>query len=185
LTRHSVCGDVVAFRIQRSCKPMELKVTLEHRDAKDYVSPPYNLDQPPAYYVLGGLIFQELSRQYLKEWVPNCQREAPKRLVYLTHFQSELFPEGNRRVVILSQVLPANSTIGYDELSYLTVTKVNGKEIKSLGDLAEAVKQPINGFIKIETEEDPKQIELDAAQVSTEAPVLQENYGISSLHRLD
>ncbi len=185
LTAHVYSGDIVPFRIQRSGKPMELNVTLEHRDARDYVSPPYNLDQPPSYYVLGGLIFQELSRQYLKEWGPNWQREAPQRFVYLDRFQSELFPEGNRRVVILSQVLPANSTIGYDDLSYLTVTKVNGKEIKSLGDLAEAVKQPIGGFIKIETEEDPKQIELDAAQVSTEAPVLQENYGISSLHRLD
>ena len=185
LTAHAYSGDVVPFRIQRSGKPMQLNVTLEHRDAKDYVSPPYNLDQPPPYYVLGGLIFQELSRQYLKEWGPTWQREAPQRLVYLDRFQSELFPEGNRRVVILSQVLPANSTIGYDELSYLTVTKVNGKEIKSLADLAEAVKQPIEGFIKIETEEDPKQIELDAAQVAGEAPVLQENYGISLLHRLD
>jgi hypothetical protein len=53
-------------------------------------------------------------------------------------------------------------------------------------NLAEAVKQPIEGgFIKIETEEDPKQIELDAAQVAAEAPNLQENYGISALHRLD
>ena len=185
LSAHAYSGDVVPFRIQRSGTPMELKVTLEHRDAKDYVSPPYNLDQPPGYYVLGGLIFQELSRQYLKEWGSNWQREAPQRLVYFDRFQSELFPEGNRRVVILSQFLPANSTIGYDELVYLTVTKVNGKEIKSLADLAEAVKQPINGFIKIETEEDPKQIELDAAQVAAEAPTLQENYGISALHRLD
>ena len=86
--------------------------------------------------------------------------------------------------MILSQVLPANSTIGYDDLAYLTVTKVNGKEIKSLDDLAAAVKEPINGFIKIETEEDPKQIELDASQVAAEAQELQENYGISSLQRL-
>jgi S1-C subfamily serine protease len=186
LTAHAYAGDVVPFRIQRNGKPMQLNVTLEHRDAKDYVSPPYNFDQPPRYYVVGGLIFQELSRQYLKEWGPAWQREAPQRLVYLDRFQSELFPQGNRRVVILSQVLPANSTIGYDDLSYLTVTRVNGKEIKSLGDLAEAVKQPIEGgFIKIETEEDPKQIELDAAQVAAEAPNLQENYGISALHRLD
>ena len=79
---------------------------------------------------------------------------------------------------------PANSTIGYDDLAYLTVKKVNGKEIQSLDDLAEAVKQPAEGFIKIETEEDPKQIELDALQVAAEAPALQENYGISSLQRL-
>src|SRR5436309_8979553 len=130
---------------------------------KYMVVPPYNFHRRPRYNVVGGLIFQDLTRQYLKEWGPAWQREAPQRLVYLDRFQSELFPEGNRRVVILSQVLPANSTIGYDDLSYLTVTKVNGKEIKSLGDLAEAVKKPIDGFIKIETEEDPKQTELDAA----------------------
>jgi S1-C subfamily serine protease len=185
LTAHAYAGDVVPFRVQRNGKPMQLNVTLEHRDTKDYVSPPYNLDQPPRYYVLGGLIFQELSRQYLKEWGPNWQREAPQRLVYLDHFQSELFPDKNRRVVILSQVLPANSTVGYDELAYLTVTKVNGKEIKSLDDLAEAIKHPIEGFIKVETEEDPKQIELDAAQVAAEAQDLQDNYGISALHRLN
>ena len=184
LTAHAYAGDVVPFHIQRNGKAMQLNMTLEHRDAKDYVSPPYYLDQPPRYYVLGGLIFQELSRQYLKEWGLNWQREAPQRLVYLDRFQSEFFPERNRRVVILSQVLPANSTIGYDDLAYLTVTKVNGKEIKSLDDLAQAVKQPIEGFIKIETEEDPKQIELDAAQVAAEAAELQENYGISSLQRL-
>ena len=184
LTAHAYAGDVVPFRIERNGKPMQLNVTLEHRDAKDYVSPPYNLDQPPRYFVLGGLIFQELSRQYLKEWGPNWQREAPQRLVYMDHFQSELFPQRTRRVVILSQVLPANSTIGYDDLAYLTVKKVNGKEITSLDQLADAAKQPINGFIKIETEEDPKQIELDAAQVAAEAPALQENYGISSLQRL-
>src|SRR6058998_2837133 len=184
LTAHAYAGDVVPFRIQRSGNPMQLSVTLEHRDAKDYVSPPYNLDQPPRYYVLGGLIFQELSHQYLKEWGPTWERSAPQRLVYFDHFQSELFPEGHRRIVILSQILPANNTIGYEDFAYLTVTKVNGKEIKSLDDLAQAVKQPIEGFIKIETEEDPKQIELDAAQVAAEAPELQENYGISSLQRL-
>src|SRR5216110_785102 len=185
LTAHAYAGDVIPFHIQRNGKAMQLNMTLEHRDAKDYVSPPYYLDQPPRYYVLGGLIFQELSRQYLKEWGLNWQREAPQRLVYLDRFQSEFFPERNRRVVILSQVLPANSTIGYDDLAYLTVTRVNGKEIKSLADVAEAVKQPVEGFIKIETEEDPKQIELDAAQVAADAPNLQENYGISSLDRLD
>src|SRR5207237_8665767 len=57
LTAHAYSGDVIPFRIQRSGKPLELKVTLEHRSPKDYVSPPYNLDQPPASYVLGVVIF--------------------------------------------------------------------------------------------------------------------------------
>src|SRR5437588_2502693 len=184
LTAHAFAGDNVPFQVQRDGKSLEFNVTLEHRAAKNYVVAPYNLDQPPLYYVLGGVIFQELSRQYLKEWGANWQKEAPQRFVYLDRFQSELFPEGHRKVVVLSQVLPANATIGYDDLAYLTVTKVNGKEIKSLEDLAEAVKHPIEGFIKLETEEDPKQIERDASQVASEAHELQENYGISSLQRL-
>jgi len=39
------------------------------------------------------LIFQELSRQYLREWGPNWLKEAPQRFVYLDRFQWELFPE--------------------------------------------------------------------------------------------
>jgi hypothetical protein len=184
LSVRAFAGDSVPFHIERQGKPMQLNVMLEHRPAQDYVIPPYNLDQPPSYYVLGGLIFQELSRQYLKEWGGNWQKEAPPRFVYMDRFQSELFPDGNRRVVILSQVLPATTTIGYDDFAYLTVTKVNGKEVHSLGELAEAVKQPINGFVKVETEEDPKQFELEAAQVRAEDPALQQNYGIPELQRL-
>ena len=62
---------------------------------------------------------------------------------------------------------------------------MNGRDINSLGDLAESAKHPVDGFIKIETEEDPKQIELDAAQVAEEAPKLQQNYRLPSLQRLD
>src|SRR3954447_7613936 len=185
ITSRAFAGDTVPFQIQRAGKPMQLDLVLEHRAANDYVIPPYNADQPPSYLVLGGLIFQELSRQYLKEWGANWQKEAPQRLVYKDRFQSELYPEGNRRVVVLTQVLPANTTIGYDEIGYLSVRKVNGKEVKSLRDLAEALKEPLDGFAKIETEEDPKQLELDMAQVNAEAAGLQENYGLPALQRLE
>jgi S1-C subfamily serine protease len=185
LTAHAYSGDSVPIQIQRSGKSMQLNVRLEHRPAMNFVVPPYSFDQAPPYYVLGGMIFLELSRQYLKEWGANWIKDAPQRFVYLDRLQSELFPDGNRKVVVVSQILPANTTIGYEELAFLTVKTVNGKEIKSLSDLAEAVSQPIDGFIKVETQEDPKQLEFDAAQVAAEAPALQQNYGISSLQRLE
>ncbi len=177
-------GDTIGLQLQREGKPLTLKVKLEHRLAEDYVVPPYNNDEPPGYYILGGLIFQELSRQYLREWGANWQKEAPQDFVYLDHFQSELFPEGHRRIVVLSQVLPANSTIGYDDFNYLVVKKVNGKEVKSLGDLAEAVKTPLNGFHVIETVDDPKQLEINAAEAAQDADALQKNYGLPALQRL-
>ena len=186
LSSRAFAGDTVPFQIQRKGQPMQVNIMLEHRDPKDYVISPYSFDEAPLFYVLGGLIFQELSRQYLKEWGGNWFREAPQKFIYLDRFQSELFPEGHRKIVVLSQVLPANATIGYEDIAYLVVKKVNGKDIRSLADLAEATKQPIEGgFVKIETEEDPKQIELDSAQIAEEAPALQENYGIPELQRLE
>jgi hypothetical protein len=185
ITARGFSGDTMPIQIQREGKAMQLNLALDHRAADDYVIPPYNIDRAPLYYILGGLVFQELSRQFLREWGANWLKDAPQRFVYKDRFQSELYPEGNRRVVVLTQVLPANSTIGYDELAYLTVTKINGKEIKSLANLAEAVKEPLNGFIKIEVEEDPKQIELEAAQVEAEATALQQNYGLPALQRLE
>jgi hypothetical protein len=184
ITARAFAGDTVTMQIQRDGKPMQLSLALDHRPVDAYVIPPYNFEKPPSYYVLGGLVFQELSRQYLREWGTNWQKDAPQRFVYKDRFQSELYPEGNRRVVVLTQVLPANATIGYDELAYLTVTKVNGIEVKSLTDLAEAVKEKMDGFVKIETEEDPKQLELDVGQVANEAEALQQNYGLPSLERL-
>src|SRR5436309_10250009 len=58
LTAHAYSGDIVPFLIQRSGKPMELNVTLVHRDARDYFNQSYNIHQPLSYYVSCGLIFQ-------------------------------------------------------------------------------------------------------------------------------
>jgi S1-C subfamily serine protease len=185
ITARGYVGDSMPLQIQREGKAMQLSLALDHRDASDYVIPPYTIDRAPLYYILGGLVFQELSRQYLREWGANWLKDAPQRFVYKDRFQGELYPEGNRRVVVLTQVLPANNTIGYDEMAYLTVTKINNKEIKSLADVAAAVKQPLDGFIKVETEEDPKQIELEAAAVEAEAAALQQNYSLPSLQRLE
>src|SRR5437764_3415000 len=184
-TAKGFAGDTLPLHIQRAGKPTQIDLMLTHRSANDYVIPPYSLDRAPLYYVLGGLIFEELSRQYLREWGANWMKDAPQRFVYKDRFQSELYPEGNRRVVVLTQVLPANTTIGYDDVAYLSIRKVNGKAVNSLADLAEAVKHPVDGFITIETEEDPKQIALEAKQVDAEAEALKQNYGLPALQRLE
>jgi S1-C subfamily serine protease len=184
LTARAYSGEKVAFRLQRQGKPMQIEVTLNHRGARDYVISPYSHDEAPRYLILGGLIFQELSRQYLREWGANWAKDAPQRFVYLDRFQWELYPTGHRRVVILSQILPVDGTIGYEEFDYLTVTKVNGREIHSLDDLAAAVREPVNGFDKIETEEAPKEIPLDASQAKADEQALRDNYSIPMLERL-
>ncbi len=90
---------------------------------EDYAIEPYTIGKHPRYYILGGLVFQELTRQYLREWGANWLKDAPQRLVYYDRFQSDLFP-GKRKIVFLTQILPTEDTVGYEQLSNLVVYQV-------------------------------------------------------------
>ncbi|MEX1119401.1 MAG: PDZ domain-containing protein [Terrimicrobiaceae bacterium] len=173
----------VRFKYLRDNTIQEVEVTPQPHDPTKAVSESHSFDTPPRYYILGGLIFQELSRTFLREWGANWVKSAPQRLVYLDAFQSEL-PKDRGKIVFLSGSLPSPDTIGYEGLNNLVVTRVNGIEIKSLDDIAKAAASPQNGFHKIEFEEDPKVIFLDAEQIEANKERLARDYGIPALQRL-
>lgn len=176
--------DVVDFTILRDGKQETLQVKLQPQDQSKVVSAPYSFDKQPRYVILGGLVFQELSRPYLQEWGGNWTKDAPQRLVYLDAFQNE-DSKKEGKVVFLSQVLPTSNTIGYEDLEHLVVSKVNGQEIKSLDDLAKAVQSPKEGFHKVDFERDPAFIYLDATEVENEKGRIMENYGIPAMQNLE
>lgn len=175
-------GEKVPFRIFRDHAVQELPVTVAHRSVDDYVIPPYSIDRPPKYYALGGLVLQELSRQYLKEW-GEYQKKAPERFVYYDRYQSELFGGDRKRIVILSQVLPSPANVGYEDLSYLVVTKINDVTLNSMDDVAGALQKPLNGFHKIEFAESPRVIYLDAQECADSEKALMKNYGLPAISR--
>jgi S1-C subfamily serine protease len=184
VSTESFAGQKMPLEFLRDGQPQKVEVTLSHPSAEEYISVPYVIDRPPRYVVSGGLIFQELSRQYLKEWGGDWQKQAPQRLVYLDRYQNGLNKEGSKHIVILSQVLSAASNIGYEDLNYLVVTAVNGMPIKSLDDLPQALAKPVDGFDKIEFEDSPKAIYLDAKTLEEDNKSLQESYGLPALQRL-
>jgi hypothetical protein len=175
-------GSEVTFTIFRNGKLIEIPAVMRAPDRSHVVSDVQLADQPPDYIVLGGLVFLELSRPYLQEWGNDWVNAAPKRLVYYDAFQNEL-PEGRGKIVILAQVLPTPETLGYEDLQNLVVTEVNGKRVQSLSELAEALKKPLKGFQKIEFEEDPKTIFLDAASIEANQKALIERYSLPALQR--
>jgi len=178
-------GDKVKFAIFRNGKSQDIQVTLAHRALGDYVIEPFTIDRAPHYYVLGGLVFEELSRQYLKEWGGDWQKKAPERFVYYDRFQSDLFQNDRKKIIILSQVLPSEDTVGYEELTNLVVTKINNVPLDSFADFVKAVENPVDGFHKIEFEESPRMIYLDAKKIETDKPALMQNYGIPNLKRVE
>ena len=182
-TTEAYGGQQVMMTVIRNGERKQLNVELFRRSPEDYVVEPYTIGKPPRFFILGGLVFQELTRQYLREWGTNWLKDAPQRLVYYDRFQSDLFPD-KRKVVFLTSILPTQDTVGYEQLNNLVVEKLNGREILSLDDFAAAAKNPANGFHKIEFEEDPHEIYLDAKQVDEDAEQVQKVYSLPALQRL-
>ena len=183
-TKH-YSGERISLRIFRNGREEDIMLTLDHRDAADFMIPPYIIDKAPNYFVLGGLVIQELSREYLKEWGNEWEEKAPKRFVYYDKYQSNLFQGDDReRVVILSQIIPTGSTVGYEDVGSSVVTRINGRPLKNLKDAIEAANHPVDGFHKIELEEDPRVIYLDAEQAEVDNEALVNRYGLPSLQRL-
>ncbi|MHA3775111.1 PDZ domain-containing protein [Verrucomicrobiota bacterium sgz303538] len=178
-------GDVVKFTAFRQGSTKDLSVTLGRRPIEDYVSEPYVIDRAPKFYILGGLVLQELSRQYLKEWGPDWQKKAPEDLVYMDRAQGELFPDGHRKIVFLSRVLPSDATVGYEDLHHLIVSKINDVPLQSLADVPKALEKAVNGLHKVEFTSDPTVIYLDAQQVATSEAILAKTYRLPSLKRLE
>ncbi|RYD73609.1 MAG: PDZ domain-containing protein [Verrucomicrobiaceae bacterium] len=182
--RHNV-GDTVKFTIFRKGETKDLPVELARRPLESYVSEPYVIDRAPKFYILGGLVLQELSRQYLKEWGNDWQRKAPDELVYLDRAQEELFPEGGRKIVFLGRVLPSDATVGYEGLDHLIVTEINDVPLRSLADVPGALEKAQDGTHKIEFSSDPTVIYLNAQQVATSEEILAKTYRLPTLKRLE
>ena len=177
-------GDTVSFSILRDGKRETISLTLTSVRNEPSISDAYEFDRQPRYLVLGGVVFRELSRPYLQEWGGNWMKDAPQRLVYLDAFQNELPPDRGK-IVFLSQILPTPNTLGYENLEHLVVTKVNGVPIKSLDDLAKAAKSTKDGYLKIEFDEDPSFIYLDASDNEKSRTQLMQDYGIPALENLE
>ena len=126
---------------------------------------------------LGGLLFQELSRPYLREWGSNWRTDAPQNLVALDTFQEDL-PKDQQRLVIISAILPSSQTIGLQELAHKVVVSINGMSIHGLADVSEAIKHPQNGFQRIDLEGSAGPIYLNASTLEAEEAQLRRQYGI-------
>ena len=152
-------------------------VTLSGRISGSEVSPLRLEGDMVPYLFLGGLLFQELSRPYLKEWGANWQNEAPEELVAIDAYPKE---NGHQkgRVVILSAVLPSRQTIGLRKLDNRVVTSVNGKPVHGLGNLREALRHPSGGFHRFDLADGAGPVFLDLATLAADQEELCRSYGI-------
>ncbi|MCE0523368.1 MAG: hypothetical protein LV480_10715 [Methylacidiphilales bacterium] len=152
------------LKIWRDGKEMDLVYKLPKAEFVDELVPEELYDQEPEYVLAGGFVFVPLSEPYLRSWGPNWRQRAPFRLAY---YDMDKVTPGRPQRVVLSQVLPYPSNIGYESLRNTVIDEINGIKIKRIADVATALKSPIGGFdvFKFESGGGVQEAVLDATKM--------------------
>ena len=172
-----LAGDVLPLSILRDGQVLDLTLTLVPWRAPD---------TPPPYLVAGGLVFRTLDLDYLQAWKDWTQK-APRRLVTYWDLQRHAQTPDQRRIVLLTYVLPDPYNIGYHDVNNVAVARVNGHPVDSIADVAAAFDQPIDGFHVIEMMPNGTrhEIVLDAGTFEEATVRILESYGIPEGERLE
>ncbi len=130
-------------------------------------------DQVPHYLVLGGLVFQPLTREFLATW-DKWWLHAPKDL--LTAYWHGHRTEQVRELVVLGQILADELTVGMEGHVHEVVEKVDGVAIRDLADLAERL-DAATGTVVLCTARG-HQLVLDVAAARARQDTILERYRI-------
>lgn len=182
----SYVGQKVEIKVLREGKEVALTGELTRKKPEEHLVLPYLFDKGPRYVLMGGLLFQELSRPYLDAFGEDQRAGAILRLAYIASHPEKYEESGRKKLVFLSLVLPTPSAQGYDKLGGQVVNKVNGKVINDLNDVAEAFKNNKDVAHVIELNDFPHIIYLDGFTAERDNMKLMGGaYRIGSLKRLE
>ncbi|NLK41146.1 MAG: hypothetical protein GX298_03720 [Planctomycetes bacterium] len=148
--------------------------------------PYYLYDKRPEYLVIGGFVFQTLTRDYMTLWGENWQGRVPPHLFW--YFRENAFCPTDQRqdVVLLSYVLPTESNLGYHQLGQLVVKSCNGIEISSLSQMADVMKKTAESpFYAVEFELQSPTVVIPKAYLPMTNQMVKDLYGIPEISYID
>jgi S1-C subfamily serine protease len=128
-------GDEVEVEVLR--KGELLKFTLPLSTPRSLI-PPHTSNQHPQYFIVAGLVFTVANEPYLREeYGQDWNQLAPVKLMERKLYS---FPtSADEEVVLLSQVLACDATIGYEDVQNTAVISFNDHPVRNLLHLAEMV----------------------------------------------
>ena len=179
-------GSTINAEIWRNEQKESVDIIIRNIDVNDMLVQFYLYNTRPEYLVLGGFVFQKLSRDYLTLWGDGWQGKAPPHLYQ--YYQDHAFRPTDQRgdIVLLSYVLPTEMNLGYQQLGRLVVKSIDGKELSGFGEIIEALKlNPESPFHVIEFELDSPAIVIPKAQLASTDQQVMQLYGIQNLFYIE
>ncbi len=138
----------------------------------------------PRYHIFGGIIFQVLSKEYLRTW-DKWWYNADRKLLYyyMYHIVDRLFPD-RREFVIINRVLPDEANAYISDTRDKVVNSINGKKITSLSDVPGALNTPVGSFHVIQIDGTSQPLVLKASRMNDANARIKQKYQIPALSRL-
>jgi len=167
---HRYIGDTIRLDIKRDGRTKHVEVELKRWQP---LVPRSLYDLPPKYFVYGGLVFQQLTRDYLTTW-DKWWNKAPKE--FLNYYYLGYRTAEQHEIVILTQILADEINVGYAHLYNEAVATLNGRQPLDMVDFVQSLSSA-HGVVEITTTSGGI-IMLDADDVRKAQPRILARYHI-------
>lgn len=184
LSKREQIGAELTCEIIRDGSLKTIKVPLVNKIQTDFLVPRKIHDQLPSYYIIGGLVFQPLTYNYIDACAMYDGYNCPKSFF---HYYDSVPTKENKQLVILSNILPDELNVGYQSIENEVLEKVNNQKITDLKSLIEVIdlvnksseKQYIFSF------KNGSKIVLDKAKVKERSDLILQYYQVGRDRSLD
>jgi S1-C subfamily serine protease len=174
-------GESIPLKIWRDGAALEIELPL-YVNREDRTTG--NQYEPPPYIIVGGLVFTELSSNYLgslgRNWRDKVSADTLYELIYRNRLSEA---EARAKPVVLSKILKHPSNVDFAVGSRSILTELNGQEISTMEDLRAAIKSTGGDFYRFRFLSGDEEALNRADALAAEKQLLQQ-YNIPSVQRL-
>jgi S1-C subfamily serine protease len=171
-------GDKVKLDIIRDKTPSTVSIELD--TVKPYLIQGHSYDTRPRYVVYGGLLFQPLNLELVETYQPTDLRLRH----FFDFFVLEQIYLEHPEVIVLTNILPDPINTYLSPYRGGIVDDINGKKIRTLGDLAKTLAEPADRFV-INMIGDGPPLVLDPKQVEAARERIKTRYNVTTEENLD
>lgn len=174
-------AETLNLKVSRNGERLDLQIPLTKTIGFERLVPSRQYDRPADYLIVGGLVFEPLTLNYLQEYGTgqSWSQNAPKELLnYYMHVEPK---DDQRQVVLLVKVLADEINIGYHSFVNGVIRTINGKPISTMKDVVSAFASNQEPFHVIEDTRGYRLV-LDRQKTIEQSQAILDRYQIPSDH---
>mmetsp|Transcript_116100 Transcript_116100/g.248348 ORF Transcript_116100/g.248348 Transcript_116100/m.248348 type:complete len:511 (-) Transcript_116100:97-1629(-) len=142
-------GEQASLEVLRGGQKLEISLEAFHPEVSLVPVHLFNKSHPgPSYLIVAGLVFTTLSESFLEsEYGMDWDHKAPVEMVKWATY--DLSTSTDEQVVVMTQILAHELTMGYENLENLRLQAVNGTAVRNLRHAMELIEACNEGYLEM------------------------------------